>query len=155
VTIPQWVDDLHQYQRWFERTIECSGGIPDPHYLIAEQWGVSEVLGIRYEHGFTIERQELIFPGMGVLTVRLVVAEHLDYEYQHIDFEHVWYGYTFRSESQRLIWRYDKHDDHHGVGECHVHLPRGVRGEIVRPAPEVDLQDVIEMILSLHPGTPT
>jgi hypothetical protein len=145
LTVPPWVTSVEQYADWLGQVIDQSGGIPEPHYLIADIAPLVEHLGLGVDHPMVIDRHELLFPSNGALTFRLIVVEHLTLDLDLVDIEQTWYTYHFRTEDERLVFRYCKHDDHHGLGECHVHLPRG-RGERVVASQEVDLADVVELI---------
>lgn len=150
VTPPHWATTVEEYLRWFDHKIECSGGLLRQSFLRYEPFEVIEKLGEGYEHTTVVGRHDLVFPGVGVLEFRLILVEHLTPEQEPVDVEQATYSYHFRTEEHPMLWRYDKHLGHPGVGECHIHRSSRFGRERVESCPEVDIDDIVRIIQHDH-----
>lgn len=130
--------------------IEGSGGFLTQDALCASALELVEKLGEGYEHRVMVEPHDLLFPGIGQLSFHLVLAEHLTFDEEPTGVTQVTYGYHFRTDQHPMLWRYDKHDDHPGVDECHVHQLTRWGHERVESCREVDIDDVVRIVQHDH-----
>ena len=129
---PGWVTDLDDYWRWLEQVLASSGGYLEDDVLRVEWYPDPEAPSDR-PLLLRVPRQRLHFHDGRYLDFHLIVTA---------DLEVVSYGYHLAGHGDALLWRLDKHPDHPGVTETHVHQGDGS----VASSPEVDLADVMRRI---------
>ena len=155
--IPEWVDSLASYLRWFDQVVEGSGGhLSHPpsgslEVELAEQARV-DLRGRECFESLYFPKHRLDFWGGVRLEFSLIVLEWYDHDdVWDRDVEDYDYSFSVMEASGQLIVRYDRHgdDDHHGVGVLHRHVGLPDGGELIEPAPEWDIEQAVDLAREL------
>lgn len=149
--IPGWVDGPDAFYRWMEQVLDASGAeLVDPHYLAIDHLGLTEVPGVGEIEGLLIARHRLrFFADDSILDFRMRVEFTLEFG-EFADLEVPSYRFHYMAHDETFIWRYDKHSGHESEFDgSPIHLHHPTEDER-KPSPEVDLDDVINVIRHEH-----